>query len=123
MENSQPSFGSGSAILGGAQNVTQAMPMPGAQNVMQHQVSPASAIYQPGIQVPQQPQMPQGGDPMSMFGMQASLNPASQQQQQPAQPQQPNAPQPKGESNSIIEALTNRLKDIAKLERTIYGVM
>lgn len=122
----QASFGPASNTvlgMGGGNMVANGMEQPGGITPMQSQVSPASAIYQPGLQAapPPQVQMP-SGSPMSQFSMQASMNPQMPQQQPQAQPQQPNAPQPKAESHSIIEALTTRLKDIAKLENSLYGI-
>lgn len=119
MDNTNNSFGPGSATLGGADGVTNAMNNPGGVVGIPTQVSPSSAIFNPALQQPNPLPMPQG-NPMSQFGFQASMAP----QQAPQAPQA--APQagesPKAETNSIIEALTKRLHDLTKLEHSLYGV-
>lgn len=121
MDNSSPSFGKGSTLLGGLDPVANAMGNPGGVSAMQTQVSPSSAIFNPALQQQNPMPMPQGG-PMGQFAMQAAM--ASQPQQMPQQePQAPTQqPQQKGESHSIIEALTKRLSDLGKLESSLYGV-
>jgi len=124
MDNSSPSFGKGSTLLGGLDPVANAMNNGGGVSAMQTQVSPSSAIFNPAMQQQNPMPMPQGG-PMGQFAMQAAM--AGPQPQQPVSPQQqPQAPQaaqpPKGESHSIIEALTKRLSDLGKLENSLYGI-
>ena len=102
-----PSFGPGSQILGGASNVTQAMPQPGGSNVLTQQVSPASAIFNPGIQVPPQPQMPEKS-PMSNFAQGLAGQPA---QKPPVDPLHARA-------DTIIRALTAHLATLDKLFNT-----
>ena len=103
------SFGTGSTILGGGGGHLAAAIQRRAPAL--NQASPASAIFQPSIQQPQNPDMP-NRSPMSMVHPQPM-------QQQPGQPPiggQPMPPTPQPEHNIILEALTNRLKHISKKE-------
>lgn len=122
MDNIRPSLGTGSPLLGGASPMLNAMQGGGGVQGIGTQVTPSSAIYQPGIQVPAPSTIPNpNGSPMNHFAFQGSMGtpPVSPQQQPPA----PQAPQPpKAETASIIEALTKRLHDLSKLEHSIHGV-
>lgn len=120
MQPTNPSLGPGSALLGGAAGAMNAMQGGGGVQGLNSQVTPASAIYNPGIQASPQPPLPNSA-PMNHFAFQGSMGtpPVSPQQQPPA----PQAPQPpKAETASIIEALTKRLHDLSKLEHSIHGV-
>lgn len=124
--NSQASFGPASnTVLGGGNIVANGMEQPGGVTPIESQVSPASAIYQPGLQVQTPPALP-NGSPMAHFASQGVVGPQAQQMPQQAvqAPQQVIASQqpPKAESHVIIEALANRLKDLGKLEHAIHGI-
>lgn len=106
-----PSFGRGNTILGGAQNVTQAIPQPGGSNVLTQQVSPSAATFNPNNQMPQNPQMPQGS-PMQQF-TQGIAQPQGQQGQ-PKPPKPPQNPM-QVRADLIVKALTSHLASLDKV--------
>jgi hypothetical protein len=100
-------FGSGSALLGGADPVVEAMKSRGMDTSVLQQQSPASYGFDPSVNMPQiqGPSAPQGAPQGNMGG--------------PTQGAQ--MPQPAPESEIIIKALIERLKMDSDMKKSQLG--
>ncbi len=115
MDNTRNSLGSGSTLLGGAGPAMAAMGSPGGISSMQMQSTPASAIYNPDVQMNPAPPMPNPTNPMMPPNPQGFA--MSQQQQMPTQGLE--TKKPPTEAELLIGALNGRLKSLSAMHESM----
>ncbi|MBU6501185.1 MAG: hypothetical protein KGI72_05160 [Patescibacteria group bacterium] len=111
MNPQTPSFGSGSPLLGGMQQVAQGMMQPGGSNVLTQQQSPSAPGFNENTTIPPQPPMP-NQSPMNNFA-QGLVNRG--QPGQSAQGAKPPKNPLHARAELIVKALTAHLALLDKL--------
>lgn len=109
----QAAFGTGSPLLGGTSALQRSIQARAPQSSLNQQ-SPASPGFQPGLQVPANPPMP-NKSPMTMGGGQATASPVVQPQ--PTMQPQMQQSNPISEAEQIVGALIKRLTHHSNLAK------